>query len=170
MGFLNDRLRSAHLGDSWPFLQVLLCFPIPAMTPEQKAEKIANLENFVHDKLDPDLQRVMAKREVIYEEMSEYLALQETCRRMQESSERSMKTQVDIGSNIYVQAKVPDTSRIIVEVALGFHLEFTLEEAIDFISEKEEHLEAKAEELTRQAAGIKAHVKVTLGAISELMQ
>ena len=60
--------------------------PIPAMTPEQKAEKapialrsaaitplfqIANLENFVHDKLDPDLQHVMAKREVIYEEMSE---------------------------------------------------------------------------------------------------
>ena len=56
------------------------------MTPEQKAEKapialrsaaitplfqIANLENFVHDKLDPDLQHVMAKREVIYEEMSE---------------------------------------------------------------------------------------------------
>lgn len=34
----------------------------------------------------------------------------------------------------------PDTSRIMVKVGLGFHVEFTLTEALEFIDQKEKDL------------------------------
>ncbi len=53
---------------------------------------------------------------------------------------RTLTSQVNLGSNFYCQAKVKDTSKVIIEVALGFLVEFTIGEALEFIEVKERHL------------------------------
>jgi prefoldin subunit 5 len=96
-----------------------------------------------------------------------------------------MKTMVNLGSEFYVKAKMyealfhysnwcsPDTSRVFVNIGLGFHLEFTVNEAVSFIEEKEKQLNKyfheyllvltdfrNAEELTTKASAIKAKIKL----------
>lgn len=39
-----------------------------------------------------------------------------------------LKTQMDLGAEVYCQARVPDTSRVFIGIGLGFLLECTLEE------------------------------------------
>ena len=38
----------------------------------------------------------------------------------------------------------PDTSLIVLDIGLGFQVELTLEEAVRFIADKEEHMERSA--------------------------
>ena len=48
-----------------------------------------------------------------------------------------LKTKVDLGCNFYCQARVPDPTKIFVSVGLGFFVELTLDEALEFISKKD---------------------------------
>ncbi|KAJ7550897.1 hypothetical protein O6H91_07G123500 [Diphasiastrum complanatum] len=76
---------------------------------------------------------------------------------------------VNLGSEVYCQAEVPDTSHIYVDIGLGFHVEFTWSEALQFISVKEKMLTRQAEVHTRQIADIKAQIKLVGEGIRELM-
>ena len=72
-----------------------------------------------------------------------------------------------------------DTSHIFVEVGLGFHAQFTLDEALEFIDEKMKHLTEYsismpfsppfsnficrlAEEQTEKSITIKTHIKLVI--------
>ncbi len=48
-----------------------------------------------------------------------------------QEGQKELKTLVEIGSGVYCQARVPDTSRIFMSVGLGFQVECTLEEAVE---------------------------------------
>ncbi len=76
---------------------------------------------------------------------------------------------VNLGKDFYVQARVPDTSRVHVNVGLGFHAEMTLDEALAFAAAREKQLGEQAEALTARAARLKAHIKLVVGAIDEVM-
>jgi len=52
---------------------------------------------------------------------------------------------------------------------LGFHVEFTHDEALKFIDLKERHLTKYADSLSEQAAFIKTRIKVIYHGIAELM-
>ncbi|CAA2976593.1 Hypothetical predicted protein, partial [Olea europaea subsp. europaea] len=54
----------------------------------------------------------------------------------------------------------PDTRHIFVDVGLGFHVEFTWPEALNFISAREEKLARQIEEHTQLIASIKAQIKM----------
>ncbi|ORX42936.1 hypothetical protein DM01DRAFT_1296239, partial [Hesseltinella vesiculosa] len=51
-----------------------------------------------------------------------------------------LKTMVDLGSQFYVQAHIPDSAYIFVQVGFGFHVQFTLDEAQQFIGKKVQRL------------------------------
>ncbi|XP_072060437.1 uncharacterized protein [Arachis hypogaea] len=50
----------------------------------------------------------------------------------------SLRTLVNLGSEVYLQAEVPNTQHIFVDVGLGFHVEFTWSEALNYIQKREE--------------------------------
>ncbi|KAI9365902.1 hypothetical protein BD770DRAFT_312557, partial [Pilaira anomala] len=54
---------------------------------------------------------------------------------------KELKTMVDLGSQFYVQGHIPDTKYIYVNVGFGFHVQFTLKEALAFIKKKEAQLQ-----------------------------
>lgn len=61
---------------------------------------------------------------------------------MKKEQEKDLKSLVNIGSEIYVQAKAPERKHIFVNIGLGFHVEFTLDEALAFIEKKTKKLQA----------------------------
>nr|XP_048318069.1 protein UXT homolog isoform X3 [Ziziphus jujuba var. spinosa] len=79
---------------------------------------------------------------------------------LEKNSVTSLRTLVNLGSEVYMQADVPDTKRIFVDVGLGFHVEFTWSEALNYISLREEKLSRQIEEYTHLIASIKAQIKL----------
>ncbi|KAG2269314.1 hypothetical protein Bca52824_063869 [Brassica carinata] len=77
----------------------------------------------------------------------------------------------NLGSEVYMQAGVPDTRHIFMDVGLGFYVEFTRREALDYIPEREERIIKQLEEVNGVIAQIKqrAHqaVKFLVGSIYE---
>ncbi|KAF9199039.1 hypothetical protein BGZ49_010881 [Haplosporangium sp. Z 27] len=133
-------------------------------------EKIARYESFVNEGLRKDLKDALDARDAIYDQISEYLKLAKDIEIIKDNGLTEMKTQVDLGSNFYVQAKIPDTKYIYVNVGFGFHAQLTLDEALVFITKKEAHLQKKAESYTKKAAQIRAHIKIVLEAMAEVMK
>ncbi|CAO3570692.1 unnamed protein product [Mortierella alpina] len=133
-------------------------------------QKLARYETFVNESLRRNLKDALNARDAIFDQTSEYLKLAKDIEVIKENGLTEMKTQVDLGSNFYVQAKIPDTKYIYVNVGFGFHAQLTLNEALVFITKKEAHLQKKAEKYTEKASQIRAHIKLVLEAMAEIMK
>lgn len=132
-------------------------------------EKIEKYEHFLNEVLKEDLRCVLEERDKLYEDIASHSQLKQTINCMNESPvEEGLCTQVDLGSNFYVQALVPDVSHIFINVGLGFHVELTLEEALTFIDKKLGILNAKLSESTKKSAKIKGQIKFVCEALGEL--
>eukprot|EP00245_Coleochaete_scutata_P005820 TRINITY_DN19704_c0_g1_i1.p2 TRINITY_DN19704_c0_g1~~TRINITY_DN19704_c0_g1_i1.p2 ORF type:complete len:159 (-),score=37.90 TRINITY_DN19704_c0_g1_i1:551-1027(-) len=137
---------------------------------EQREKKIREYEKFVEERLKVDLQHVVNERNQIFEQKKQYTDLGKSLRMLEERGTKQMRSLVNLGSEVFMQAEVPDTSRVFVDVGLGFHVEFTRAEALQFIATKEEDLQKKADTRTQQAANIKAQIKLVLEGIRELAE
>lgn len=62
----------------------------------------------------------------------------------------------------------PDTSRIYVNIGLGFYVELTLQEALEFVDKKLGILNTRLEESTQKSSKIKGQIKFVYEAIKEL--
>ncbi|XP_059814479.1 protein UXT isoform X1 [Hypanus sabinus] len=112
--------------------------------------------------------QVLEQRDEVYEKIAQYLQLKNVIERLQESDEQQLKMEVDLGCNFYVQAKVPDASKIFLLVGYGFYVEFTLPEALRFIERKSQQLSEVAEKLSKDSAKIKGNIRMVLQALCEL--
>ncbi|KAB5544538.1 hypothetical protein DKX38_012650 [Salix brachista] len=97
-------------------------------------EKIRKFEQFVDGHLKPQLVRVIAERHGFISD------LRMNIENLEKNSVTNLRTMVNLGSEVYMQADVPDTQRIFVDVGLGFHVEFTWTEALSFIALREEKI------------------------------
>ncbi|XP_078520909.1 protein UXT isoform X2 [Lissotriton helveticus] len=103
-------------------------------------QKILEYEKFINEVLQQDLQKVLEQRDVIYEKIAQYLQLKNVVERLQESEQEVLKMQVDLGCNFFVDAEVPDPSKVFVAIGYGFFAELTLAEALKFIEKKSQLL------------------------------
>lgn len=142
--------------------------PGPADANATLEQKVVRYENFINEVLRRDLQKVLEQRDQVYEKISEYLQLKNTIHSLQEAGSQPLKTDVDLGSNFYVQAEVDDPSRIFVAVGFGFFVEMNHNEALRFIDKKTSQLTAFTEQLTRDSAKIKANIRMVLEGLREL--
>ncbi|XP_077370275.1 protein UXT isoform X3 [Festucalex cinctus] len=130
--------------------------------------KVLQYERFIDEVLKKDLQRVMEQRDAVYEQVSHYLQLKNTLQALQETDSQSLKADVDLGCNFYVQAKVEDSSKIFVLVGFGFFVEMDHTEALRFIDKKTNQLTAFTDQLTKDCAKIKANIRLVLEGLREL--
>ncbi|CAL5386320.1 unnamed protein product [Camellia sinensis] len=151
-----------------------------------RQEKVQRFEEFVDHRLKPDLVHAIAESRTNSD-------LRKTIENLEKNSVTSLRTLVNLGSEVYMQADVPDTRRIFVDVGLGFHVEFTWSEALNYIIAREEKLArnriptsaesrlvgavwtvkfttVQIEEYTRLIASIKAQIKMVCEGIRELLQ
>ncbi|KAL8100895.1 uncharacterized protein LOC141687278 [Apium graveolens] len=133
-------------------------------------EKIQKFEEFVDLRLKPDLVRAISERDKVFDQQKTFSDLKRNIENLEKNSVTSLRTLVNLGSEVYVQADVSDTRHIFVDVGLGFHVEFTWSEALNYISVREEKLARQIEEYTRLIASIKAQIKMVCEGIRELLQ
>ncbi|CAM8912487.1 unnamed protein product [Rhodiola kirilowii] len=134
-----------------------------------RQEKVQRYEDFVDRRLKPDLVKAIAERDKVFEKQKVFSDLKRNIQSLEENNVTNLQTMVNLGSEVYAQAEVPDTSRIFVDVGLGFYVEFTLSEALKFISTREEKLAKDIEDYTQLIASIKARIKLVLEGIRELL-
>uniref|UniRef100_A0A3Q2PEF2 Protein UXT n=2 Tax=Fundulus heteroclitus TaxID=8078 RepID=A0A3Q2PEF2_FUNHE len=131
-------------------------------------QKVLQYEAFINDVLRRDLQKVLEQRDQVYEKISQYLQLKNTIQSLQEAGSQQLKADVDLGCNFFVQAHVNDSSRVFVAVGFGFFVEMTHDEALRFIDKKTTQLTVFTEQLTKDSAKIKAHIRMVLEGLREL--
>eukprot|EP00123_Amoebidium_parasiticum_P022125 comp80525_c0_seq1/m.48352 comp80525_c0_seq1/g.48352 ORF comp80525_c0_seq1/g.48352 comp80525_c0_seq1/m.48352 type:complete len:149 (-) comp80525_c0_seq1:207-653(-) len=131
-------------------------------------ETVRQYESFIEDKLKVDLQRVLDHRDKLYDRVAQYYKLKNEIVVIKASDQPSLTTMIDLGCNVFVQAKIPDTKMIYVNVGYGFHVEMTLDEALEFIEKKTKQMIKDTDRLTEQGNKIKAHIKMVLTALQEL--
>lgn len=83
----------------------------------------------------------------------------------------TFRTLVPFGreQGIQVQAQVPCTDYIFLEIGLGFHVQCTLQEALKIAAEKEQQLQAMVNKQTDIVSNIKARITIMQESI-EAMQ
>lgn len=134
-------------------------------------DKVTKFEEFLNEKLRSDLKRVLNSRDSVYSDIAEYLQLRNVIEKLRQGDQfqrKNVKAMVDIGANFYVQALIPDASRVCVAVGLGFFVEFTLSEALGFIDKKVTQLTEKGKELSWQASEIDARIHLVMEGLREL--
>ncbi|KAL2498409.1 Uncharacterized protein Adt_23959 [Abeliophyllum distichum] len=136
----------------------------------ERQEKVGRFEEFIDQRLKPDLVHAIAERDKIFEQQKIFSDLRRNIENLEKNSVTSLRTLVNLGSEVYMQADVPDTRHIFVDVGLGFHVEFTWSEALKFIFAREEKLARQIEEYTRLIASIKAQIKMVHEGIRELLE
>ncbi|KAG2183388.1 hypothetical protein INT43_006394 [Umbelopsis isabellina] len=142
------------------------------MTTNEAADFTAVLQKydqFINDKLKPDLKATLDSRDALYDLTSD-LKLKAQIETIQTNDLKEMKTMVDLGSNFYAQAKIPDTRYIYINVGFGFHVQMTLKEALVFIEKKNKQLQNRADKYSEEAAKIRANIKLVMRAIQEILQ
>uniref|UniRef100_A0A7C9DHK9 Protein UXT homolog n=1 Tax=Opuntia streptacantha TaxID=393608 RepID=A0A7C9DHK9_OPUST len=135
-----------------------------------REEKVKKFEEFIDRRLKPDLVKAIAERDKVFEQQKIFSDLKRNIQNLEKNSVTNLKTLVNLGSEVYMQAEVPDTQHIFVDVGLGFHVEFTWSEALRYISAREERLAKQIEEYTQLIASIKAQIKLVCEGIRELLQ
>ena len=132
--------------------------------------KFLEYETFLNERLKVDLKLVLDNRDSIFSDIAGYLQLRNVIDRLQGGGVPStgLKSMVDLGCNFYTQARVHDASKVFVAVGFGFFVEFTHNEALQFIDKKVAQLNAKAEVLTEQECMIKARIRVVVEALREM--
>ena len=133
-----------------------------------RAAKIEHYEDLLNEKLRAELQALHDERDTLNEKAAQFLQLRTNVQQLIDQKQRTLKTMVDLGSSFYMQAKVPDTSHIFVDVGLGFHAELTLEEAVNLCVQRETHYKTAAFSLTERIAHTKARIKLVAAALDEM--
>lgn len=136
------------------------------MAAAPSSKKVEEYEAFFNERLAVDLEKTLAERDKIYEEIAEYNQLKNFIENTPEAG--PMKTMVDIGCNFYMRAKAKDPSHISVLVGLDVYLFMTRPEALRFITIRNKHLYDKVAILSSKASDIRARMTLVLEGLREI--
>ncbi|XP_036342621.1 protein UXT-like isoform X1 [Rhagoletis pomonella] len=127
-----------------------------------------NLEIFVTDFLKEDLKQIELHINKYNEQIMEYVQLRNTLQTLHENSYGSFKTQMNIGGNIFMEAKVnnPD-DLVLVDVGKGYFVQFTLAEALKFSNFKVKILTKECDVLREESVKKRSDIKLALMCIAD---
>eukprot|EP00696_Hemimastix_kukwesjijk_P008906 gnl/Hemi2/21237_TR7045_c0_g1_i1.p1 gnl/Hemi2/21237_TR7045_c0_g1~~gnl/Hemi2/21237_TR7045_c0_g1_i1.p1 ORF type:complete len:150 (-),score=25.79 gnl/Hemi2/21237_TR7045_c0_g1_i1:70-519(-) len=131
-------------------------------------EARAKYEQFVDQRLRVDLAALLADRDSVYGRLSDLEELRKNILviRNGHPAGTTMKTMINLGSDFFVRADVPDPSKLFLDIGLGFHVELTLDEALDVITTLETFHQRHAESLNKKVADLKSHLSMYLTFLS----
>ncbi|KAH0918086.1 hypothetical protein HID58_025746 [Brassica napus] len=136
---------------------------------EGRQKDLQLLEEIIDKGLKQKLLQTIASRDKIFEEQKELSDLRKNIETLEKNGVNSLKTMVNLGSEVYMQAEVPDTRHIFMDVGLGFYVEFTRQEALDYIPKREELVKKQLEEVTKVIAQIKGRIKLAHHQIQQIL-
>eukprot|EP01134_Creolimax_fragrantissima_P003045 CFRG3045T1 len=139
-----------------------------AKQPAYDAETVHRYEEFIDKQLKADLIKLLEERDAVYEQMSDHYKLRNSIETVRESRQVELKSLVDVGCNVYCQARVDDCRKVFVNIGFGFHAEMTYEEIMSYVGLKLELLQKKADAYTNKANLVRTNIKTVLRVLQEL--
>lgn len=100
-------------------------------------------------------------------EIMEFIQLKNVCDSITQNLTDGFKTQVNIGGNFFMSAKVADTKHIMINVGLNHYVDFTISEAIKFCDFKIKSLENEANVIREKSIETRAKIKLALLCLAE---
>nr|XP_016930657.1 protein UXT homolog [Drosophila suzukii] len=136
---------------------------------EQDANQtqITRIEEFINEVLKEDLRQLEKCIGKFNEEIIEYVQLKNTLQTFDTHLPEGYKTQVNIGSNIFMQARVRKMDSILVNVGKDVYLEMSIPEAERFSDTRVKILTKQSDVLREESVKKRAQIKMALIAISE---
>lgn len=129
--------------------------------------KVSQLESFVTDVLQRDLAVYDTQLQRVNTQIEELNQLAATVRNVQKHLPTGFKTQMNVGANIFMQAKVPDPSKIFLHLGKNVYVEFGLDEALKYIDLRTRVLGKEAEVVREESIRTRAKIKLALVCMSE---
>ncbi|TDG45998.1 hypothetical protein AWZ03_007598 [Drosophila navojoa] len=134
---------------------------------EAHKARITQLEEFINDVLKEDLNRLEQCLNEFNGEIMEYVQLKNTLQTFGEHMPDGYKTQINIGSNVFMQARVKKMDKILVNVGKELFLEMNMQEAINFSDVRIKILTKQADVVREESVKKRSQIKMALIAISE---
>lgn len=131
---------------------------------------VAYYERFLRHTLHRDLRFSEKSRTSIKEEILEYEKLRKSLQLSEKLGPGTCHALVDLGPQVYAQGEVEDTSMLLVDVGIGFHVECTSEEAIQVCQRREELLREREQVLLSSSASIMANIRLVSEGLDELQK
>lgn len=132
------------------------------------SKSIDQIDHVINDVMRKQLLELQDHLIKINNEISEYTQLQQSIEFLKEHKPNGFKTKVDIGSNIFMKAKVENIEPILIDIGLHTYLELNIEEALKFLTMKIKILTKEATIVREQTIKIRADIKVLLIYLSEM--
>ena len=133
---------------------------VPSPNAALGAGLVDKYEDFIENTLRKDLDKVLVERGKYETLLTDLDALATNVQSIIDNGETELRTMVELGINVHAQAHVADTSRIFIACGLGFHVEVTLQEALNHVIPLErEAAQQHKDALSQQAAHIKAQIR-----------
>lgn len=127
-----------------------------------------SLNHFINDVLRKDLKEYETYLNRMNAEIMEFVQLKNLCENIVENlSPHGFKTQVNVGGNFFMSAKVADTKHIMINIGLNHYVEFTLSEAIKFCDFKIKSMQNEANVIREKSIETKANIKLSLLCLAE---
>lgn len=136
-------------------------------------ERSAKLESFITEVLQRELAVYDSQLGRINNEIEEFNQLSMTVQAMIKHflpDGGGFKTQMNIGANIFMRAKVPDCSHILLHLGKDVYVEFELEEALKYIDLKVRVLTRESDVVREESIKTRAKIKLALLCLSEEQQ
>lgn len=126
-----------------------------------------DVNRVINDNLRKDLKNLELALNKVNEELVEYIQLEKTIEFMKTHSSDGFKTKVDIGANMFMQAKADKIEPILINVGLDIYLQLELEEALKFLKMKIKILKKEADVIRDESFKIRAQIKILLMYLAE---
>lgn len=129
--------------------------------------RITQIEAFINDVLKEDLKQLELHLNQFNEEIMEYVQLKNTIQTFGDHMPDGYKTQLNIGSNIFMQARVKQMDKILVNVGKEVYLEMDMQEAIRYSDMRVKILTKQADVVREESIKKRTQIKMALIAMSE---
>jgi prefoldin subunit 5 len=137
---------------------------------EDMSKRLARYTAAINDKLKPKLKSILDARDKTYERASHYAQLERNIKLIQDQQLAELKMHVQIGSDCYCAARVPEFQFIQVLVGLQCWVELSLDEALQVCADQQELLQKNAQKQSAEAAQVTAHIKFIYEGMAELVK
>lgn len=132
-----------------------------------RPKSIEEVEYFINDKLKVELGNLDNALNKANEDIMEYMQLEKTIEFIKTNKSDGFKTQIDVGSNMFMEASVDKIEPILINVGLNVYLELTIEEALKFLEQKIKILNKESEIIREESLKVRAEIKILLMYLAE---
>ena len=109
---------------------------------EEIHQKMSEYSTFIDKVLRPELETSKSASQKVKDEIDEYNELRNRLRNLKKEDTPEVQSIVDLGyKTVFCRAVAQDAQKVFVHVGMGFHVEFTLPEAIEFTTKRIHYLQ-----------------------------